>query len=65
MTVLPGFVRTSALADMKTPGLLTAEPEEVAAGIRKAEAKGGECIYVRPAWAGDGLIRSFAACPTR
>lgn len=50
MTVLPGFVRTSALADMETPGLLTAEPEEVAAAIRKAEAKGRERIYVRPIW---------------
>lgn len=50
ITVLPGFVRTSALADMETPGLLTAEPEEVAAAIRKAEAKGHERIYVRPVW---------------
>ncbi|HEX5279213.1 MAG TPA: SDR family oxidoreductase [Micropepsaceae bacterium] len=50
MTVLPGFVRTSALADMETPGFLTAEPDEVAAAIRKAEAKGRERIYVRPVW---------------
>lgn len=50
MTVLPGFVRTSALADMETPGFLTAEPDEVAAAIRKAEAKGRERVYVRPVW---------------
>jgi len=50
ITVLPGFVRTSALADIETPGFLTAEPEEVAAAIRTAEAKGRERIYVRPVW---------------
>ena len=50
VTVLPGFVRTSALEGMETPGLLTAQPEEVAAAILKAEKSGPDVIYVRPIW---------------
>lgn len=50
VTVLPGFVRTAALEGMKTPGLLTADPKEVANAIIKAEKGGAETIYVRPVW---------------
>lgn len=50
ITVLPGFVRTSALAGMQTPSLLTAEPKEVASAILKAEMTGKDVIYVRPIW---------------
>jgi short-subunit dehydrogenase len=50
VTVLPGFVRTSALAGMATPGALTAEPKEVAEAILRAESGGAEIIYVRPIW---------------
>jgi decaprenylphospho-beta-D-erythro-pentofuranosid-2-ulose 2-reductase len=50
ITVLPGFVRTSAIAGMATPAPLTAEPREVADAILKAERGGNETIYVRPIW---------------
>lgn len=50
ITVIPGWVRTSALEAVETPGLLTAEPAEVAVAILKAEAKGRDRIYVRPVW---------------
>jgi short-subunit dehydrogenase len=50
ITVIPGWVRTHALEGMATPGLLTAEPAEVASAILKAEAGRRERIYVRPVW---------------
>ncbi len=50
ITVLPGYVRTQALEGMETPGLLTAEPSEVASAILKAESSGRDAIYVRPVW---------------
>jgi decaprenylphospho-beta-D-erythro-pentofuranosid-2-ulose 2-reductase len=50
VTVLPGFVRTSATAGMTTPGMLTAEPKEVADAILRAESGGPETIFVRPIW---------------
>lgn len=61
ITVKPGFVRTQMTAGMKLPGPLTAEPEEVGNAIfRAAEQKGGDIIYVRPAWrlimTGIGLV---------
>ncbi len=37
VTVLPGFVRTSAIAGMATPGMLTAEPKQVADAILRVE----------------------------
>lgn len=50
VTVLPGFVRTSAIASMATPAPLTAEPHEAAAAILSAEKGGAETIYIRPVW---------------
>lgn len=50
ITVVPGFVRTSAVAGMETPSLLTAEPKEVASAILKAERTGKGVVYVRPIW---------------
>lgn len=51
MTVKPGFVDTRMTAGMALPKALTAQPEEVARAILKAEAKGRDVVYVRPVWA--------------
>jgi decaprenylphospho-beta-D-erythro-pentofuranosid-2-ulose 2-reductase len=51
VTVKPGFVRTRMTSGMKLPPLLTAEPDEVGRAILAAE-KGGDVLYVRPAWRG-------------
>jgi decaprenylphospho-beta-D-erythro-pentofuranosid-2-ulose 2-reductase len=51
ITVKPGFVRTRMTKGMKLPGLLTAEPEQVAASIFKAvTAHPRDVIYVKPIW---------------
>ena len=51
LTVKPGFVRTRMIEGMKTPGLLTAEPEEAGRAIFAAAEKGKkDVIYVRPIW---------------
>lgn len=50
ITVKPGFVDTAMTAGMDLPKALTAQPEEVAAAIARAVAKGGDVIYVRPVW---------------
>jgi short-subunit dehydrogenase len=50
ITVKPGFVRTRMTEGMKLPGALTAEPEEVAAAIIKAEDRRSNTVYARPIW---------------
>ncbi|MCF6371273.1 SDR family oxidoreductase [Rhizobium halophilum] len=52
VTVKPGFVRTRMTAGMKLPGLLTAEPREVAGAIFAAaeEKTSRDVIYVRSIW---------------
>lgn len=50
VTVLPGFVATRMTAGMATPGLLTAQPKEVASAIFDAAMKKRDVIYVRPIW---------------
>jgi short-subunit dehydrogenase len=50
ITVLPGFVATQMTQNMDLPQRLTAQPEEVAAAIVAAVAKGRDVIYVRPLW---------------
>lgn len=50
VTIKPGFVRTRMTAGMELPGLLTAEPEEVADRIFGCEAGGGDVIYVKRRW---------------
>jgi short-subunit dehydrogenase len=50
ITVKPGFVDTRMTEGMKLPPLLTAQPEEVADAIVKAEATRRDVIYVRPIW---------------
>lgn len=51
ITVKPGFVRTRMTDGMNLPGLLTAEPHEVANAIWRGMAKQKDQIYVRPIWA--------------
>jgi len=50
ITVQPGFVDTRMTAGMDLPKALTAQPEEVARAIHRAQAKEKHVIYVRPIW---------------
>ena len=50
MTVKPGFVATAMTKDMKLPPLLTAQPDEVANVIIKAQLAGKNSLYVRSIW---------------
>lgn len=50
ITVKPGFVDTAMTKGMKLPPALTAQPEEVAAAILKADHLGRDVVYVRPIW---------------
>lgn len=50
ITVLPGFVKTAMTQRISTPGVLTAEPEEVGAAVFKAVEKKTNVIYVRSIW---------------
>ncbi|MGH6977289.1 MAG: SDR family oxidoreductase [Stellaceae bacterium] len=50
ITVLPGYVATRMTAGMSTPGLLTAQPDEVAAAVLAAERGHRDVVYVRPIW---------------
>lgn len=50
MTVKPGFVATQMTAGMKLPPKLTAQPDEVARAVVKADAKGTDILYAKPVW---------------
>lgn len=50
MTVKPGFVRTQMTAGMKLSPVMTAEPEQVAAAIIKAQDKKSDVIYSLGRW---------------
>lgn len=50
LTVLPGFMNTSMTADLKTPKVLTAEPDDVAKTVLKAARKKKNSIYVYSRW---------------
>jgi decaprenylphospho-beta-D-erythro-pentofuranosid-2-ulose 2-reductase len=50
ITVKPGFVDTSMTAGMTLPKALTAQPEEVARRVFRAEQMGSDVVYVRPVW---------------
>lgn len=50
MTVKPGFVRTQMTAGMKLSPVMTAEPEQVAAAIIKAQDKRSDVIYTLGRW---------------
>ena len=50
MTVKPGFVATKMTEDMDLPEKLTAQPEEVAENIYKAQQKGKNVLYTKWMW---------------
>ncbi|WP_017670771.1 SDR family oxidoreductase [Blastomonas sp. AAP53] len=50
MTVKPGFVRTQMTAGMKLSPVMTAEPEQVASAIIKAQGKKSDVIYTLGRW---------------
>lgn len=50
LTVKPGFVATKMTEDMDLPEKLTAQPEEVAEDIYKAQEKGRDVIYTKWVW---------------
>jgi decaprenylphospho-beta-D-erythro-pentofuranosid-2-ulose 2-reductase len=50
VTVKPGFVKTRMTAELVLPQWLTANPEEVATAIYRAETGAVDVVYVRPIW---------------
>jgi decaprenylphospho-beta-D-erythro-pentofuranosid-2-ulose 2-reductase len=50
LTVIPGFVQTKMLGDLKTPKPLTAKPQQVAEAIYKAHKKKKDVVYIFPIW---------------
>lgn len=50
ITVLPGFVYTRMTAELTLPPLLTATPDQVAAGILKAVSRNRNVIYIKWFW---------------
>ncbi|MCU7836081.1 MAG: SDR family oxidoreductase [gamma proteobacterium symbiont of Taylorina sp.] len=50
MTVNPGFVATSMTKDMELPEKLTAQPEEVAIDIYRAQQKNKNILYTKWIW---------------
>ncbi|HEY0262007.1 MAG TPA: SDR family oxidoreductase [Chitinophagales bacterium] len=49
-TIIPGFIKTKMLGDLKTPAPLTAQPEEVATAVWNAYAQKQDVVYVRWMW---------------
>ena len=50
ITIKPGFVATKMTAGMKLPPIVTAQPNEVAKAVFKAQREGRDIVYVRPIW---------------
>jgi decaprenylphospho-beta-D-erythro-pentofuranosid-2-ulose 2-reductase len=50
LTVKPGFVNTRMTAGMPLPKPLTAQPDEVARSVLRADLRRKNEIYVRPIW---------------
>jgi short-subunit dehydrogenase len=50
LTVLPGFVRTKMTESLELPGILTAEPAEVAEDVYKAYKQGKDVVYSKWFW---------------
>ena len=50
LTVKPGYVRTRMTQGMELPPIVTAEPEEVARSILRAQQAGKSVLYVRWIW---------------
>ncbi len=51
LTVKPGFVATRMTEHLELNPVLTAQPEQVAAAIFKAQQGGKPVLYVKPVWA--------------
>lgn len=51
LTVKPGFVKTQMTANMDLPAKLTAEPEQVAKDIFKAQQNNKNTLYTKGIWA--------------
>ena len=49
-TIKPGFVKTKMIGDLKTPGPLTASPEQVANACFKAYKRKRNVVYVKAIW---------------
>ncbi|KAA3646885.1 MAG: short-chain dehydrogenase [Proteobacteria bacterium] len=56
LTVKPGFVNTQMTTDMDLPTKLTAEPEQVAKDIYKAQQNNKNTLYTKGIWAWIMLI---------
>lgn len=50
LTVKPGFVNTKMTEDLDLPEKLTAQPQDVASDIFKAQQKGKDIIYTKSIW---------------
>jgi len=50
LTIKPGFVATKMTEDMDLPEKLTAQPEEVASDIYKAQQSGKNVLYTKWIW---------------
>jgi short-subunit dehydrogenase len=50
LTVKPGFVATKMTEDMDLPEKLTAQPEEIASDIYKAQQSGKNVLYAKRIW---------------
>ncbi|HEX5262333.1 MAG TPA: SDR family oxidoreductase [Phenylobacterium sp.] len=50
ITVKPGFVDTQMTAGMNLPKPFTAQPDEVAQAVLRAQQRGVDVVYVRPIW---------------
>jgi decaprenylphospho-beta-D-erythro-pentofuranosid-2-ulose 2-reductase len=50
ITIKPGFVKTKMTAGMKLPSILTAQPDEVARAVFKAQERRRDIVYIRPIW---------------
>lgn len=50
ITVLPGFVRTKMTESLDLPGILTAEPAEVADDVYQAYRRGQDIVYSKWFW---------------
>lgn len=50
LTVKPGFVATKMTKNMDLPEKLTAQPEDVAKAIFKAQHSGKDILYTKPIW---------------
>ncbi|MFN5416093.1 MAG: SDR family NAD(P)-dependent oxidoreductase [Flavobacteriia bacterium] len=49
-TIVPGFIKTKMLGNLKTPNILTASPEQVAESIWSAYKNKKNKVYVLPIW---------------